>query len=216
MQARIFLKHTGRSGRHISLGWLWLAVMLMSAPAHAHRAQDAVNTPGLTIPNLAHDELRAVYRHKAAILALASRQIRPDLTTRTLHNFVNLQFSYCLWGLVPGSLSDEASPFNGCSHAYLAASKALLEHLRAAADDPSQAHELARRIQRDLEREQRFGEICSSGTARLNTAEIILPKLAGFDFNPLLTAVSLMAFFTLGGLLVGARVTGSGKASRNQ
>ncbi|HET6388089.1 hypothetical protein [Hyphomicrobium sp.] len=215
MQAHRFLKYTGVSGRHISLGWLCLAVMVMSAPVHAHRAQDAVNTSGLTIPNLAHDELRAVYRHKAAILDLASRQIRPDLTTRTLHNFVNLQFSYCLWGLVPGSLTDEASPFNGCSHAYLSASKALLEHLRAAADDPSQAVELANRIQSDLARE-RIGEICANGAARLNTAEITLPKLAGFDFNPLLTAVSLMAFFTLGGLLVGARVTGSGKASRNQ
>ncbi|WP_204320321.1 hypothetical protein, partial [Proteus vulgaris] len=38
--------------------------------------------------------------------------------------------SYCLWGMVPGSVTDEQSPFNACSHAYLAATKAVLVYMR--------------------------------------------------------------------------------------
>jgi hypothetical protein len=38
-----------------------------------------------------------------------------------IENYVNLQSFACLWGLVPGSLKDEGSPFNECAHAYLAA-----------------------------------------------------------------------------------------------
>ena len=32
--------------------------------------------------------------------------------------------------MIPGSLSDENSPFNECTHAYLAATRALVSHLQ--------------------------------------------------------------------------------------
>lgn len=195
---------------------LCIAATPLSGPAAAHRSQSAVNTSGLPIANLTHDQLRVVDRHKDAILHLAQRQISPDLKTRTLLNFANVQFSYCLWGLVPGSLTDEANPFNGCSHAYLAGSKALLDHLQRSSDDPGRAHELAGRVQADMVREHSVGQICSNGVAPLNTAEIVFPEWSGIAFNPLLALLALIAFFTLTGLLVVGRMTGGRKVSSNQ
>ena len=52
------------------------------------------------------------------------------MTMWRLEDYLSLQSFACLWGLVPGSVTDEASPFNECSHAYLAAARALLLHLR--------------------------------------------------------------------------------------
>lgn len=43
---------------------------------------------------------------------------------------MNLQKFACLWGVVPGSLTGEASPFNECAHSYLAGAQALLLHLQ--------------------------------------------------------------------------------------
>jgi hypothetical protein len=53
---------------------------------------------------------------RAAILDLAGRQFRTDRDFQRLSSFVSLQFFYCLWGAVPGSLEDEESPFNECAH----------------------------------------------------------------------------------------------------
>jgi hypothetical protein len=64
-----------------------------------------------------------------AIRALASARLGFDLTTWRLEDYLNLQSFACLWGLVPGSVTDEESPFNECAHAYLAAGRALLLQL---------------------------------------------------------------------------------------
>ena len=56
-----------------------------------------------------------------AIRALASARLGFDLTTWRLEDYLNLQSFACLWGIVPGSITDEESPFNECAHAYLAA-----------------------------------------------------------------------------------------------
>lgn len=209
-----------RCGRGFSSGNLLVLLCVtatsLSDPAAAHRSQGAVNTSGLPIANLTHDQLMVVARHKNAILGLAARQIHPDLETRTLLNFVNMQFSYCLWGFVPGSLTDEDNPFNGCSHAYLAGSKALLEQLQRSSDEPELANELASRIQSDMVREHAVGVICSNGVAPLNTSEIVLPEWSGIAFNPILALLAFFGSFTLTGLLAVGRITSSRKASSNQ
>jgi hypothetical protein len=65
--------------------------------------------------------MEVIANNMAAILDLANRQIRTDPHLRRLQTFINLQFFACMWGIVPGSLDDEHSPFNECTHAYLAA-----------------------------------------------------------------------------------------------
>ena len=74
--------------------------------------------------------MQVIAANLPAIRDLAERQDPTDLTMRRLQDFVNLQEFACLWGMVPGSLTDEASPFNECAHSYLAGARALLMHLR--------------------------------------------------------------------------------------
>lgn len=190
-------------GKLINLAVLLsLGAALSCAPAAAHSSRKPLNTSGLPIANLAHDQLRVMDRYKDSIVALAAREIGPDVATRTLYNFVNLQFAYCLWGLVPGALSNEDSPFNGCSHAYLAGSKALLDQLQRSSSDPAEANQLAARIQLDMQREETGALICRNGVDSLNTAEIIFPELSGTAFNPLLTLLAFIVFGTLAGLFL--------------
>jgi len=190
-------------GKRISLAVLLSLVAAMcSAPAGAHSSRQPLITSGLPIANLSHDQLRVMDRYKDSIVALAAREISPDVATRTLYNFVNLQFAYCLWGLVPGALANEDSPFNGCSHAYLAGSKALLDQLQRSSSDPAKANQLAARIQSDMQGQETGALICRNGVSTLNTAEIVFPEWSGTAFNPLLTLLAFIVFGTLAGLLL--------------
>ena len=55
----------------------------------------------------------------------ASARTGFDMTAWRLEDYLSLQSFACLWGMVPGSITDEDSPFNECAHAYLAAGYAL-------------------------------------------------------------------------------------------
>jgi hypothetical protein len=74
--------------------------------------------------------MAAIASKRAAILDLAARQIPTDPTMRRLEGFINPQYFDRLWGIIAGSVGDESSPFNECSHAYLAATRALFLHLQ--------------------------------------------------------------------------------------
>lgn len=174
---------------------------VFETPAEAHHKRKAASTAGLTIPNLSHGQLRVMATYRNAILDLANQQLRPDGEARTLQNFINLQFTYCLWGLVPGSLSNENSPFNACSHAYLAASKALLHRLERTSPNPATVRDLATRMSVDMIREDSALEICANGVEPFNTADIIMPEWSGFAFNPIVLLYSLIAFLVTAGLI---------------
>ncbi len=176
-----------------------------SSPADAHHQRKNLNTSGLSFPSLTHGQLRVMAVYRSDILDLAAKQVSPDLDTRTLRNFINLQFTYCLWGIFPGSLTDEDSPFNECSHAYLSASKALLDRLERVSDDPSAASELAARINREMQRDQSALRICRNSVNPFNTAEIILPEWSNVTFNPLILLMAMLAVMVLAGLAVAAR-----------
>lgn len=161
-------------------------LVLSSGPAAAHHSRKSTDkTSGVSIPNLTHGQLHVLTRYQSAILSLANHQVRPDLEARTLQNFVNLQLAYCLWGLVPGSISDEASPFNECSHAYLAATKALLARLQQSDDTRAKANALADQINLAMLEDATALEICSNSFEPFNTAQIIMPAWGETPFNPL-------------------------------
>ena len=111
---------------------LLLVVAAASHPAWAHRERSSRSSApqGIAIPSLSHGQMQVIAANLPAIQDLAARQDPTDLTMRRLQDFVNLQKFACLWGMVPGSLTDEASPFNECAHSYLAGARALLLHLR--------------------------------------------------------------------------------------
>jgi hypothetical protein len=165
---------------------LWLGAA--SAEAH-HRPGDAP-VQGLAIAGLTHGEVAIVAAHRAKILALAERQGRTDPTFRRLWNYANIQRAYCLWGLVPGSLADEESPFNGCSHAFASALKALLLHMQGMPDTPAAARALAERIAGEVRADPAAAAPCGYSGDTFDTAEIVQPLWRDVPGHP----ASLLTF----------------------
>ncbi len=163
--------------------------------AEGHNADAKGGTRGITIPNIAHGQAGIMAEYRDAVLALAGKQVSPDAKLRTLLNFTNLQFTYCLWGLVPGSLSNEESAFNSCSHAYLAATRELLLHLQIVADDHQAAERLAETINMKMLLSGTALQLCRNSLGNFSTAEIIYPVWADIRVNPILAVLvlSLMA-----------------------
>ena len=122
--------------------------------------------------------------YRGDILDLAARQIRTDETFRRLTNYANIQFSFCMWGLVPGSITDEASPFNECSHAYLAATQAVLLRMRATPDPHPSVDALVSRIDMDMLRNRASLMLCRYSDENFDTGEVISPNWAGVLSHP--------------------------------
>jgi hypothetical protein len=137
--------------------------------------------------------------NRAAILDLAARQIPTDPTMRRLQGFINLQFFDCMWGMVPGSVEDESSPFNECSHAYLAATRALLMHLQTMPGDRAPVRALIAKIERELLDNNASLVMCRYSDGPFNTAERIEPHWREIPVH----LPSLMTFACLA-LLAGA------------
>ncbi len=177
---------------------LLLMVSVPSARAHSLGAQ---NHSGLPVPNLTHGQMAVIADHRSAILAVASRQSITDETFRRLLNYANIQYSYCLWGIVPGSVEDENSPFNHCSHAYLAALKALLLHLTEDGNNQA-AVTLAGAIELDMLRRNASLALCVHSGGSFNTAEVVPPAWADVFTHP----PSLVLF---GGVLLASSCAGA-------
>lgn len=79
-----------------------------AAPAAAHNAAASTGAQmhGIEIPAIDHGEMALLAPYRAAIISLAERQTETDETLRRLLNYAKLQFTYCLWGLVPGAVRD--------------------------------------------------------------------------------------------------------------
>src|SRR5690606_21128342 len=95
------------------------AACFASSSAEAHRRSNPVEIKGIPIASLSHGQMTVIADHRSEIMKLAAQERQVDDTFVRLLNYGNIQYTYCLWGLVPGSLSDEESPFNECAHAYL-------------------------------------------------------------------------------------------------
>jgi hypothetical protein len=150
-----------------------LAMWPLSAGAH-HRTNAGASN-GVAIANLTHGQMAVIADYRSAILDLAERRSRIDPIFRRLKNYEAIQYTYCLWGLMPGSLTDEQSPFNECTHAYLAATRALLLHLLIGSVDMAPVEELARRIEADMLRSQTSLTLCRYSGEDFNTASVIAP-----------------------------------------
>lgn len=136
------------------------------------------------------------------ILDLAANQNRTDETFRRLLNFANLQYAACLWGVMPGSVGDETSPFNECSHAYLSATQAALTYLRAMSADKPAAEALVSRIDADMVRNGASFVMCQFSGETFNTASLVIPDWANIlSHLPSLTAVGIAFLVTMAGLL---------------
>lgn len=173
--------------------------LLAPAPAWAHQraSQDALLASGLSIPNLSHGEMAVVERYAPAIRRLADSQVRTDPTFRRLANFAALQRTYCLWGLAPGSLDDEASPFNECLHAYLATLRALLVHMQGMPDG-GRAAALASQMEQAMVESNAASNLCRNSADAFNTAQLIVPQWGDIVSHPP-TALALMGLAIMAG-----------------
>ena len=183
-----------------------ILTMIAMAPVFAHhQRQNDGPIRGVAIPAISHGEMPVVARYRSRILDLAARQPVTDPTLRRLAGFVGLQHFACFWGLVPGSISDEQSPFNECSHAYLAGTRALLAHMTDMPGDQSAAREVAARIAAEIASDPTAQAVCSNSSQSFDSADVIgpdwqlaplhAPTILTFAALALLIVTSLVAMF---------------------
>jgi hypothetical protein len=195
--------------------WLWIApVVLFEAlpiPARAHREATGRQAPAdsISIPNLSHGQMAVIANNRTAILDLAARQIPTDPTMRRLEGFISLQFFDCMWGLIPGSVEDESSPFNECSHAYLAATRALLMHLQTMPGDRAPVRALIATIEREMLDNNSSLILCRYSDEPFNTAERIMPHWLDIPFHvPSLVTFAGLTLLVAGYAYIGIRQIG--------
>lgn len=191
--------------RHLAGAVFALTAALLltpTLPAQAHRVGTG-RTDGLSIPSLSHGQMLVIDNNRAAVFALAVRTAQTDETFRRLFNYAKIQHTVCLWGLVPGSVTDEQNPFNGCAHAYLAATRALLDYMRDRPGAAPAAVALADKVDQELFRDGTLA-LCTYSGDSYNTADMIYPQwssLAG-DRPHLLTGGGILAIVCVSGLSI--------------
>lgn len=170
----------------LSLLMIALLGVISASPGWAHHqgTTHAMVEEGIPIPDISHGQMAVIAANRPAILELAALQTPTDRVMRRLETFINLQFSACVWGLVPGSLRDEDSPFNECTHAYLAATQALLLHLREMPGDRAPVRALAAAIELEMLQNQASLVLCRYSGESFNTAEIVQPNWRDMAFHP--------------------------------
>jgi hypothetical protein len=191
------------------------ATTLAAFPALAHSSKPVADDSGIAIPALTHGQMAVIADYRSQILDLAARQVPTNEPFRRLMNFGAIQYAYCLWGLVPGSLRDEESPFNECSHAYLSATQALLLYMRTMPENSpafqTQIDSLASRIDADMVRSGASLVLCQFSDEAFNTASLIRPTWSAIPSHP----PSLIAFAVLAmGLTAGTIGLAGGRRPR--
>jgi hypothetical protein len=176
-------------------------VMPGAAPSEAHRISTRSGPPpaGVSIPSLTHGQMAVIRDNLTAIRALAGARLGFDLTTWRLEDYLNLQSFACLWGIVPGSITDEESPFNECAHAYLAAGRALLLQL---AHEPGADHKsidaLISKIEFEMLADGASLNLCRYSDEPFNTNEIIWPHWGMVPFHLPTAMMAVAAFAGIG------------------
>ncbi|TGS16209.1 hypothetical protein EN852_011435 [Mesorhizobium sp. M2E.F.Ca.ET.209.01.1.1] len=169
----------------------------LAASAQAHSGSSAPPPPGIQIPSLTHGQMAVIAHYRGQIIDLAQRQTVTDPAFRRLYNHGNLQFTYCLWGLMPGSLGDEESPLNECSHAYLATAKALLAYMATMPAAEREAKALISDIDADMVRSGASWILCQYSGEAFSTGAVIEPRWQDIVFHLPSLAVLLVTVAAL-------------------
>ena len=175
---------------------LWLiCLMALGSPISvaAHGGGSSGSHAGIPIPSLTHGEMAVIDPYYGRIVTLAAAATDTDEPFRRILNFAQIQRSYCLWGIMPGSISDEESPFNECSHAYLAAAKAVLLQMRSMKNEMAAAGYLVSEIDTALIRNNLSLILCRFSGESFNTADLIRPSLSSIVSHTKSLAAILLA-----------------------
>ncbi len=169
-------KHRRSNGALLAIVCLIISAWPLAAAAHGGGSSG--RQAGIPIPSLSHGEMAVIAPYYGRIISLAESASDTDETFRRLLNFAQIQRAYCLWGMMPGSVSDEESPFNECSHAYLAAGKAVLLQMRTMKDEKAAVGDIVSDIDTALVRNNLSLTLCKFSGESFNTADLIRPKPA--------------------------------------
>jgi hypothetical protein len=143
--------------------------------------------------------MAAISGNLSAIRALAKSRIGFDMSAWRLEDYLNLQSFACFWGLIPGSITDESSPFNECAHAYLAAGRALLLQLRNAPGvDQSAVENLIGKIEVEMLANGASMMLCRYSDEPFNTNEVIRPRWREIPFHPPTAGLAAVAAVAIG------------------
>jgi hypothetical protein len=182
-------------------------VMLGTSPGEAHQISMRSGPPpeGISIPSLTHTQMAVISNNLSAIRALGSARVGFDMMTWRLEDYLNLQSFACLWGIVPGSISDEDSPFNECAHAYLAAARALLLQLRGAPGvDHNTVEALISKIEAEMLANGASLTLCRYSDEPFNTNEVVWPRWSEFPSHPPTAAFAALVLVAISGAAWGA------------
>lgn len=184
---------------------LILCLAALTAPAFAHRTSVG-STAGIPVPSLTHGQMAVIADNRAAILDLADRQPFEDQTFLRLRNYYDLQYLACFRGLVPGSITDEESPFNECSHAYLSAARALLLHMSDMQGNQAAVRTLIKKIDLQMIANHTSLVLCRYSEEPFNTADVVMPHWGDIPFHgPTLFSLLGASLVILAGIAVAGR-----------
>jgi hypothetical protein len=185
----------------LSAAFAAAAVFCVAAgSALAHSRSDGGSHAGLDIPEISHGEMAVMSDYRSGIVDLASRAVDTNEPFRRVLNYAEIQYSYCLWGRMPGSVTDEESPFNECAHAYLAATKAVLLSMREMPREAAAAGEIISAVDADMVRRGLALISCRFSDEAFNTADIVKPRWSEIPFHAasMASLTGLAALFGLG------------------
>lgn len=172
---------------------------VVAGSALAHSPSGGGSHTGLDIPEISHGEMAVIADYRSGIIDLASRAVDTNEPFRRVLNYAEIQYSYCLWGRVPGSVTDEESPFNECAHAYLAAAKAVLLSMREMPQERAAANEIISAVDADMTRRGLALVTCRFSGEAFNTADVIKPHWGKVPLHPasMASLTGLAALFGL-------------------
>lgn len=159
-------------------------LQLWSVAASAHQQSSSGPHTGIAIAEISHGEMVMIAQYRDRIIDLAARATDTNEPFRRVLNYAQIQHAYCLWGKMPGGVTDEASPFNECSHAYLAATKAVLLSMRGMGGEAAEAEAIVSAIDAGMVLGGLALITCQFSGDAFNTADVVRPAWRDVPLHP--------------------------------
>lgn len=170
--------------RSIFLTAMIALLQLWPLAASAHLRSSNGPRTGIAIAEISHGEMIMIAEYRNRIIDLAARARDTNEPFRRVLNYAQIQHAYCLWGKMPGGVTDEASPFNECSHAYLAATKAVLLSMRSMGGEAVEAETIVSAIDAGMVLRGLALITCQFSGEAFNTADVIRPSWKDVPLHP--------------------------------
>lgn len=193
-----------------------ILMLTICTPVWAHHQMPRTSRiKGLEIPAIAHGEMLVIAKHRSEILDLANRLPNSDQIVRQLMSFVGLQHLICFWSLVPGSLTEDESPFNECSHAALAGTRALLTHMTEMDSEQPAATALLAQIDAEILNDPVASAVCANSGENFETGTLVRPDWSlVWNHPPTLLSLFGFAASVAAGLAIAGLLSWNSKCAR--